>query len=64
MMLTTREEFIILVDNDTLKPSDAIVLLEGDGLFRVNKAVELYHENYSKKILALTNSAPICFFFI
>jgi uncharacterized SAM-binding protein YcdF (DUF218 family) len=50
-MLTTREEFIILVDNDTIKPSDVIVLLEGDGLFRVKKAVELYHENYSKKIL-------------
>ncbi len=50
-MLTRREEFIILVDNDTIKPSDVIVLLEGDGLFRVQKAVELYHENYSKKIL-------------
>jgi len=50
-MLSTREKFIILVDNDTIKPSDAIILLEGDGLFRVNKAVELYREGYSKKIL-------------
>jgi uncharacterized SAM-binding protein YcdF (DUF218 family) len=50
-MLTPREKFIILVDNDVIKPSDVIVLLEGDGLFRVKKAAELYHENYSKLIL-------------
>jgi len=50
-MLTTREKFIILVDNDTIKVSDVIVLLEGDGLFRVKKAVELYHNNYAKKII-------------
>ena len=50
-MLTPREEFIILVDHDTIKPSDVIVLLEGDGLFRVKHALELYHAKYSKRIL-------------
>ena len=34
-----------LVDNDILRPSDAIILLEGDGLNRFRKAVELYKNN-------------------
>jgi uncharacterized SAM-binding protein YcdF (DUF218 family) len=50
-MITEREKFIILVDNDFIKPSDAIILLEGDGMFRVTKAVELYKNNFARKIV-------------
>jgi len=50
-MLTTREKFIILVDNDRLKKSDCIVILEGDGLNRIRKAAELYKAKYSSQIL-------------
>ncbi|MDP4267480.1 MAG: YdcF family protein [Bacteroidota bacterium] len=50
-MIADREKFIILVDNDYLKESDAIILLEGDGLFRVEKAVELYNKKFSRKIV-------------
>jgi uncharacterized SAM-binding protein YcdF (DUF218 family) len=50
-MITERETFISLIDNDILKPSDAIVLLEGDGLNRYQKAVELFHLGISNKIV-------------
>jgi len=51
MKVTEREKFIILVDNDRIFKSDAIVLLEGDGEFRCPKAVELYKYGYSNKII-------------
>ena len=50
-MITNREKFIALVDNDSIKTSDAIVLLEGDGLNRYQKAVALYNQGYAKKII-------------
>lgn len=50
-MLTEREIFISLVDNDLIKKSDAIILLEGDGLNRYLEAVRLYKEKYSKLIV-------------
>lgn len=40
-----------IVDNDCLKPSDAIILLEGDGFYRFQKAVELYKQGLGKKIV-------------
>ena len=40
-----------IVDNDCLKPSDAIILLEGDGFHRFQKAVDLYKKGYGKKIV-------------
>ena len=40
-----------IVDNDCLKPSDAIILLEGDGFHRFQKAVDLYNKGYGKKIV-------------
>ena len=40
-----------IVDNDCLKPSDAIILLEGDGFHRFPKAVELYNKGLGKKIV-------------
>lgn len=51
MSLSAREEFIILVDNDILKVSDIIVLLEGDGIFRVKKAIELYKLKFAPKVV-------------
>ena len=50
-ILSAREEFIILVDGDKLKPSDAIVVLEGDGYNRVDKAIELYRNNWADRII-------------
>jgi uncharacterized SAM-binding protein YcdF (DUF218 family) len=49
--MTNREKFIALVDNDNLGKSDAIVLLEGDGLNRYQKAVELYNAGFANKII-------------
>lgn len=49
--MTDREKFIALVDNDILKPSDAIILLEGDGLNRYQKTVDLYNSGVSDKIV-------------
>lgn len=43
-MITDREKIIAIIDNDILFPSDAIILLEGDGLNRYQKAVELYNQ--------------------
>lgn len=50
-MLTEREKFIALVDNDSLRKSDAIILLEGDGLNRYKHAAKLYSEGFSDKIV-------------
>ncbi len=43
-MLTEREVFISLVDNDLVQKSDAIILLEGDGLSRYQYAIDLYKQ--------------------
>ena len=50
-MITDREIIMAIVDNDCLKPSDAIILLEGDGFHRFQKAVELYQKGLGKKIV-------------
>lgn len=50
-MITDREIIMAIVDNDCLKPSDAIILLEGDGFHRFKKAVDLYKKGYGKKIV-------------
>ncbi|MBF0205446.1 MAG: YdcF family protein [Oligoflexia bacterium] len=50
-MLSEREIFIALVDNDFLQISDAIVLLEGDGPFRIKHAIELFTGGWAKNIL-------------
>ena len=49
--MTDREKIIALVDNDCLRVSDAIVLLEGDGLNRYQKAVDLYNGKWADKIV-------------
>ncbi len=50
-MITDREKVLAIVDNDCLTPSDAAILLEGDGFFRFKKAVCLYKEGLVKKIV-------------
>ena len=50
-MITDREIIMAIVDNDCLKPSDAIILLEGDGFHRFQKAVDLYKKGYGNKIV-------------
>lgn len=50
-MITDREKILAIVDNDCLAESDAVILLEGDGFFRFNKAVDLYNRGMAKKIV-------------
>lgn len=50
-MITDREKIMAIVDNDCLAKSDVAVLLEGDGFFRFQKAVDLYNKGIVKKIL-------------
>ncbi len=50
-MITDRETIMAIVDNDCLTESDVAVLLEGDGFFRFQKAVELYQQGMVKKIV-------------
>lgn len=45
------EKVIALVDNDCIQKSDAIILLEGDGLNRYRKAVDLYIQGFAEKIV-------------
>lgn len=66
-MITEREIFMALVDGDLVKASDAIVLLEGDGLNRYQHAIRLYKEGLSPLIVfsgGITNydygSFPYC----
>lgn len=49
--MTDQEKIIAIIDNDTLKKSDAIVLLEGDGLHRYKKAVGLFNEGWAEKVI-------------
>lgn len=55
-MITERETIMAIVDNDCLTESDVAVLLEGDGFFRFQKAVELYHQGMVKKIVFSGNT--------
>ncbi|MBR6171962.1 MAG: YdcF family protein [Eubacterium sp.] len=50
-MITDREIIIAIVDNDCLMKSDAAVLLEGDGYFRFQKAVDLYNQGTVSNII-------------
>jgi hypothetical protein len=49
--MTDREKFIAIVDNDSLIKSDIIVLLEGDGYNRCQKAADLFKQGWASKIL-------------
>lgn len=50
-MITEREQIIAIVDNDCFTKSDAVVLLEGDGFNRFQKAVDLYKMGMVGKIV-------------
>lgn len=50
-MITDREKILAIVDNDCLTPSDAIILLEGDGFDRFRQAVSLYKQGMAPKIV-------------
>ena len=49
--MTSQEKFIALVSRDIIKKSDAIILLEGDGVNRCLKAVELFKQGMAKFIV-------------
>ena len=49
--MTDIEKCIAIIDNDILRKSDAIVLLEGDGLHRYQKTVDLYNQGWANKII-------------
>lgn len=50
-MITEREQIMAIVDNDCLTKSDVAVLLEGDGFYRFEKAVDLYKKSFVNKII-------------
>ena len=50
-MITDREKILAIVDNDCLMHSDAAILLEGDGFFRFQKAVDLYKRGMVDRII-------------
>lgn len=50
-MLTEKEKFMAIVNNDAISNSDAIVLLEGDGYNRYQHAVTLYKKGIGTKIV-------------
>jgi len=49
--MTLREKYIVFVDNDIIRKSDVIVLLEGDGLNRCARAIDLYREEMANKVI-------------
>jgi uncharacterized SAM-binding protein YcdF (DUF218 family) len=50
-MLSPREKFICLVSNDSPKKADVIVILEGDGLNRIEKGAELYKAGFAPVVV-------------
>ena len=50
-MITDREIILSIIDNDCFTQSDAAILLEGDGLFRFQKAVDLFKQGLVNKIV-------------
>lgn len=49
--MTDRELALCLVTGDVITPSDAIILLEGDGANRYSYAAELYLHNYAARVV-------------
>lgn len=45
------EKVLALINSDSSKPGDVIVILEGDGLHRVFKGCELYNEGLAQNLL-------------
>ncbi|MFH1428070.1 MAG: YdcF family protein, partial [Patescibacteria group bacterium] len=49
--MTDREKFLILIYNEPLKKANAIILLQGDGYFRIPWAYKLYKEKWAPRIV-------------
>jgi len=49
-MLSAKENFIVLTDNDILVEADAIILLEGDGFSRLAHCAKLFHNKLAPVI--------------
>lgn len=50
-MLSAREKYISIINNDMVASSDAIILLEGDGYNRIKTAADLYLHGLAPKIV-------------
>lgn len=50
-MVTLREKYIAVINNDMIVSADAIILLEGDGTNRAQTAARLYSEGMAKKVV-------------
>ncbi len=49
--MTIREQFIALLNNDRIAKSDVIIVLEGDGYYRVDKAADLWKEKWAPLVV-------------
>jgi hypothetical protein len=49
--MTDYEKLLVIIHNDPIAKADAIVLLEGDGFNRLNKAAELYKKGYASTVV-------------
>jgi uncharacterized SAM-binding protein YcdF (DUF218 family) len=49
--MTDYEKLLVIIHNDLLVKADAIILLEGDGFNRLNKAAELYKTGYAPTVV-------------
>ncbi len=49
--MTPRETFLCLIASDAPRASDAIILLEGDGLARIPKAEQLYGDHLAPLVV-------------
>lgn len=45
--MTPQEKFICVIANDTLKKADAVIILEGDGLARIEAGAKLFREGWA-----------------
>lgn len=49
--MNEREKLSILIFNEPLKKADAIIILAGDGYFRLGQAEDLYRQKWASKIV-------------
>lgn len=49
--MTPEQQFFCVIANDILKKSDAIIILEGDGLSRISEGVRLYKEGWAPLVV-------------
>jgi uncharacterized SAM-binding protein YcdF (DUF218 family) len=64
--MTEKEQFIVLLDHQPVRPADAIVVLEGDGLARIPHTCHLFLSGFAPQIVysgGLDNPDGGCFVF-